>query len=77
MAMAANRHRGIRAALCADLFTARLCRAHNDANVLCLGARVLAPEYALEIVRAFLETAYEGARHARRVAKIELPGGRD
>lgn len=73
MAMAANRHRGIRAAVCNDLFSARMSRAHNDANILCLGARLLAPEYASEILRTFLETPYEGTRHVRRVAKIELP----
>ena len=76
MSMAANRHHGIRAALCNDLYAARMGRAHNDANVLCLGARIVAPEYALEIVGVFLREPYEGTRHARRVAKIELPGDR-
>jgi ribose 5-phosphate isomerase B len=75
MAMAANRHRGIRAAVCGDVFSARMSRAHNDANILCLGARVLAPEYAIEILKMWLDTPYEGTRHVRRVAKIELPEG--
>jgi ribose 5-phosphate isomerase B len=75
MSMAANRHRGIRAAVCADSYAARMSRLHNDANVLCLGARILAPEYAIEVLRVFLDTPYEGTRHVRRVAKIELPEG--
>jgi ribose 5-phosphate isomerase B len=75
MSMAANRHRGIRAACCDNIFIARMARQHNDANILCLGARILAPEYAIEILKAFLETPYEGTRHVRRVAKIELPEG--
>ena len=75
MSMAANRHRGVRAALCDNDFSARMARLHNDANVLCMGARVVAPEYALEILRVFLDTPYEGTRHVRRVAKIELPEG--
>jgi ribose 5-phosphate isomerase B len=71
MCMAANRHRGIRAALCANEYTARACRAHNNANVLCLGARVTAPPLAAELAEIFLSTAFEGGRHARRVALIE------
>ncbi len=70
MAMAANKVRGVRAALCHDSFTARMSRAHNDANVLCLGARVVGPGQAEEAVRAFLETPFEGGRHADRVEKI-------
>ena len=76
MAIAANRHRGVRAAACSDAFSARMARLHNDANVLCLGARIVAPEYALELLRIFVDTPYEGARHEHRVAKIELPEGR-
>lgn len=76
MAIAANRHRGVRAAACSDAFSARMARLHNDANVLCLGARIVATEYALELLRIFVDTPYEGARHERRVAKIELPEGR-
>jgi ribose 5-phosphate isomerase B len=77
MSMAANRHRGIgvRADGRADSYAARMSRLHNDANVLCLGARILAPEYAIEVLRVFLDTPYEGTRHVRRVAKIELPEG--
>jgi ribose 5-phosphate isomerase B len=71
MSMAANRHRGIRAAVCTDPYTARMAREHNDANVLCLGGRVVGPSLAWEIVRAFLEARFAGDRHARRIAKIE------
>ncbi len=71
MSMAANRHPGIRAALCHDAYTAEMARRHNDANVLCLGARVLGPGVAVQIVEVFLATAFEGGRHQRRVAKIE------
>ena len=67
MSMAANRHRGIRAALCHDAFTARMSREHNDANVLCLGGRVLGPALALDIVAVWLATAFEGGRHQRRI----------
>jgi ribose 5-phosphate isomerase B len=71
MSMAANRHAGVRAALCSDEFTARMAREHNDANVLCVGSRVVGPGLAQEIVRAFLEGRFEGGRHARRVGKID------
>ena len=67
MSIAANKVPGIRAGLCHDVFTAGMCRAHNDANVLVLGARVLASDLALEIVRVFLDTGFEGGRHGRRV----------
>ena len=67
MSMVANRHRGIRAALCHDAFTARMSREHNDANVLCLGGRVLGPALALDIVAVWLATAFEGGRHQRRI----------
>jgi ribose 5-phosphate isomerase B len=70
MSMAANRIDGVRAALCHDHYTARLGRAHNDANVLCLGGRTTGIDVALEIVEAFLETEFEGGRHQRRVNKI-------
>src|ERR1051325_7745806 len=73
MSIAANRHRGVRAALCADSFSAKMARQHNDANVLCMGARVIGPGLAQEILRAFLETSFEGGRHSTRVSKIE-PG---
>jgi ribose 5-phosphate isomerase B len=70
MAIAANKVPGVRAAACPDVFTARLAREHNDTNVLALGARIVGPEQALEIVRVWLETAFAGDRHARRVAKL-------
>lgn len=66
----ANKIRGIRAALCHDLYTARLAREHNDANVLGMGARVIAPAYAKEVVRMWLETPFAGGRHAPRVEQI-------
>ena len=67
MSMAANRMRGIRAALCATEFQARATRQHNDANVLCLGERVTGTGLAFAIVDAFLDTAFEGGRHQRRI----------
>ena len=70
MAIAANKVRGVRAAPVVDLETARLCRAHNDANVLALGARVTPSGHALEIVRTFLDTPFAGGRHQARVDKI-------
>ncbi|MCP4604757.1 MAG: ribose 5-phosphate isomerase B [Proteobacteria bacterium] len=72
ISIAANRHPGIRAALCTDPFMARMSREHNDANILCLGGRVIGPSLAEEIVRAFLAGKFEGGRHARRLDKIEL-----
>ncbi|MBX9699122.1 MAG: ribose 5-phosphate isomerase B [Acetobacteraceae bacterium] len=74
MAIAANRHRGIRAAVLHDSTEARLSRAHNDANIAAFGARLTGPEVALDALRAFLATPYEGGRHARRVAKLSPPG---
>ena len=71
MSMAANRHPGVRAAVCSSSFEARMARQHNDANVLCLGARVIGVGVALETLNAFLAARFEGDRHARRVAKIE------
>lgn len=70
-AMAANKVPGIRAALCYSPETARLARAHNDANVLSLGARLIEPGDALEIVDVFLETAFEGGRHEARIADLD------
>jgi ribose 5-phosphate isomerase B len=66
----ANKVHGIRAALCHDLFTARLSREHNDSNVLTMGGRIVAPALAREIVRVWLATGFEGGRHARRVEQI-------
>jgi ribose 5-phosphate isomerase B len=71
MSIAANRRVGIRAALCTDPYMARMAREHNDANVLCLGGRVVGPSLAEEIVRAFLDTGFAGGRHAGRLAKID------
>jgi ribose 5-phosphate isomerase B len=68
--LAANKVKGVRAALCNCLYTARLARQHNDANVLSLGARVVGVGLADEIVDVFLATDFEGGRHARRVAQI-------
>jgi ribose 5-phosphate isomerase B len=70
IAMAANRHRHLRAAVCHDVSSARLSRLHNDANVLALGARLIGIEVAKDCLGAFLTTAYEGGRHDRRVAKM-------
>ncbi len=67
MSIAANRHRDIRAALCHESFTARMSREHNNANVLCLGGRVIGPEIALDVVRTWLETEFSGGRHQRRL----------
>jgi ribose 5-phosphate isomerase B len=66
----ANKVRGVRAALCNDLYTARMARAHNDANVLSIGARVVGTGLAEEIVAIFLGTPFDGGRHARRVEMI-------
>lgn len=68
--IAANKVVGVRAALCNDLYTARLAREHNDANVLSLGGRVVGEGLADEIVRLWLATPFEGGRHARRVGQI-------
>ena len=71
MAIAANKIRGVRAASVSEPVSAGLARSHNDANIVCLGARIVGPEMALEIVRVFLSTPFSnGERHARRVAKI-------
>jgi ribose 5-phosphate isomerase B len=71
MAIAANRRRGVRAVAASDLFTTRLSRQHNDANVLALGSRIVAPALAEEIVDLFLATPFEGGRHERRVKKMD------
>jgi ribose 5-phosphate isomerase B len=68
--IAANKVDGVRAALCHDLYLARLSREHNDANVLAMGARVVAPAYAREIVRVWLATPFEGGRHVPRLDQI-------
>jgi ribose 5-phosphate isomerase B len=70
MAMAANKVPGVRAALCGDLYTARMSREHNDANVLVLAGRLMGADMATDILQAWLETNFAGGRHARRVEKI-------
>ena len=70
MAITANKVPGVRAALCSDLYTARMSREHNDANVLTLGGRLMGPEMALDILQMWLETDFAGGRHSRRVDKI-------
>ena len=70
ISIAANRHPGIRAALCHDVETARLGREHNDANLLALGGRTTDPETAKACLKAFLETPYDGGRHEPRVSKL-------
>lgn len=69
--MAANKVPGVRAAVVHDRFTATMSREHNDANVLCLGARVLDPDHALELAEHWLDVEFAGGRHARRVGKID------
>ena len=71
MSIAANRVSGVRAALCNDLYTARMARAHNNANILTMGSRVVGPGLALSIVETFLETPFEKGRHLRRIKKLE------
>ena len=72
MSIAANKVHGIRAAVCGDSFSARATREHNDANILCLGARVISEAKALEITDIFLDTPFSGdERHSRRISKIE------
>jgi ribose 5-phosphate isomerase B len=71
MSMCANKHKGIRAAVCSDTFSAKMTRIHNDANVLCIGARVVGPSLAVEILDAFLASEFEaGGRHELRVNMI-------
>ena len=67
MSMAANKHKGIRAACCSDTFSARMTRSHNDANVLCLGGRVVGFGLAIDMVELFLNTEFEGGRHQVRI----------
>ena len=70
MSMAANKTKGIRAAVCSESYSARYTRLHNDANVLCMGARVVGSGLAAEILDAFLNTQFEGGRHQRRVDMV-------
>jgi ribose 5-phosphate isomerase B len=71
MSIKANRYSGVRAAVCTSAYMARMARAHNDANVLCLGERVIGGGQAEDILRAFVETDFEGGRHERRIAKFD------
>ncbi len=70
MSIAANKVKGIRAAHCTDYFSAKYTRLHNDSNILCLGERITGAGLALELVKVFLETEFEGGRHTQRIAKI-------
>ena len=70
MSIAANKLKGIRAACCSDIFSAQYTRAHNNANVLCLGARVVGEGLACELADAFIDTDFEGGKHLRRVEMI-------
>ena len=70
ISMAANKVKGIRAACCSDCFSARATRMHNDANVLCMGGRVVGPGLACQMVDEFLSASFEGGRHQRRVDKL-------
>ena len=72
ISIAANKVPGIRAALCTNEYAARLARQHNDANIIALGSRILAPQYALEIIDVFVKTTFEAGRHHDRVEKIRL-----
>ena len=71
ISMAANKVKGIRAACCNDLYCARMTRLHNDANVLCMGGRVIGPGVAIDITDAFLHTYFEGGRHKDRIDQIQ------
>jgi ribose 5-phosphate isomerase B len=71
MSIAANRHRGVRAALCHNLYLARMCRQHNDANIIVMGGRVIGAGLALEMVEIFINTEFEGGRHQKRLDLIE------
>lgn len=70
ISIAANKHKGIRAALCGDVYSAKMTKVHNNANVLCLGGRVTGRELAFMIVDAWLNAEYEGGRHQARIDKI-------
>ena len=72
MSLAANKHKGIRAALCHDYYTAEMARRHNDANVLCFGARIVGLGVIESILEAWLNHEFEGGRHERRVKKIDI-----
>lgn len=71
MSIAANRFKGVNAALCNNIFTAEMCRRHNNANILVVGARVTGDALALEMLKVYLKTEFEGGRHKKRVDKID------
>ena len=71
MSMCANKHNGIRAAVCSDTYSAKMTRCHNDANVICIGARVIGSALALDIVDSFLGAEYEGGRHSIRLEMMK------
>jgi ribose 5-phosphate isomerase B len=72
MSLAANKHKGIRAALCHDYYTAKMARLHNNANILCFGARIVGLGEIESILQAWLDTEFEGGRHEKRVKKIDI-----
>ncbi|MCX8033997.1 MAG: ribose 5-phosphate isomerase B [Thermodesulfovibrio sp.] len=72
MSIVANKFKNVKAALCNDLFTAKMSRLHNDANILCMGARVIGTGLAKEIVKTWLTTNFEGDRHLKRLEKLNL-----
>lgn len=75
MSIVANKISGIRATVCDNEYSAKMSRKHNDANILCLGGRIIAPEFAIELLKIFLSTEFEGGRHKVRVDKIsEIDG---
>ena len=71
MSIAANKHKGIRAACCSEPYSARLTRMHNDANILCIGGRVVGSGTAVDMVEVFIHTDFEGGRHTKRIAMLE------
>ena len=71
MSMVANRYKGVRAALCHNIYSAKMSRRHNDANILTMGERILGVDLALEILNVFLSTAFEGGRHRKRIEQID------
>ena len=75
ISIAANKHKGIRAALCSDVYSAKMTKQHNNANIICLGGRVTGRELAFMIVDTWLNTEFEGGRHEARIAKIHEAEG--
>lgn len=75
ISIAANKYKGIRAALCSDVYSAKMSKQHNNANIICLGGRVTGRELAFMIVDTWLETKFEGGRHENRIAKIHAAEG--